>query len=102
MEKNKLMRWKIVPILLIQKNSLSINVVMLILGLVCLILGFLVIFLYRKKITKERKYQEEFKLKEIQTKYKIFYFWGHIAYVLIIFSSFIGSIVFLSIFFGSL
>lgn len=86
----------------IKTSSTSLNIVMLILGLLCLIFAFVAIFLYRKKINKDKNHGGKFQLKEYQTKYKIFYFWGHVAYILVIFALFVAAIIFLAIFFGSI
>lgn len=85
-------------ILVAQTKTLTIA--MFLIGLVCLVLGFFVVFLYRRKLKKNS--QENFKIQEIQTKYKIFYFWGHIAYLLVIFSLLVLAIVCIAIGFGGL
>lgn len=90
--------------LLIQsKNlSLSLQIMFLVIGVLALLFAFLMIFFYRKKIKRENDSKNDFQMEEAKVRYKIFYFWGHVVYLLIIFTLFVLSLIFLSIFIGSL
>lgn len=80
----------------------SVQIVMLLIGLLCIGLAFFVIFLYRRKLQREKNDREKFQTQEFQLKYKIFYFWGHVAYILVIFSFFIIGVILLAVGFGAL
>lgn len=89
---------------LINENSylsVKLKIILLVIGLICLFIASLTIFLYCKKINREKTDRNKFKIVEKQTKYKIFYFWSHIVYILIIFASFVAAIILLSVFIGS-
>lgn len=91
------------PVLLSQTKNLSLGlqIIFLAIGVLALLFAFLMIFLYRKKLKKENDSKNNFQMSETKVKYKIFYFWGHVAYLLIIFTLFIVSLIFLTIFIGS-
>lgn len=91
------------PILLsrIENLSLDLQIIFLAIGVLALFFVFLMIFLYRKKLKKESDSKNNFQMSETKVKYQIFYFWGHVIYLLIIFTSFIISFIFLTIFIGS-
>lgn len=87
--------------ILVVENK-NIKTVMLIIGIVCLLLSFFVIFLYQRKIKREKNNKETFAIKETQAKYKIFHFWNHILYLFIIFTLFVGAVIFMTIGISSL
>lgn len=79
-----------------------VQIVMLLIGLLCIGLAFFVIFLYKRKLQREKNDRGKFQTQEFQVKYKIFYFWGHVAYILVIFSLIIIGVVLLAVGFGAL
>lgn len=81
--------------------SLELKIVLLLVGLLCVVITFIAILFYKKKIQKEKNDRDQFKIIETQLKYKIFYFWGHIAYVLVIFTAVVAAIVLLAVSIGS-
>lgn len=83
-------------------SNKTTSTIMLVIGILCLLLAFFVIFLYKRKISKEKNNTESFRIKETQTKYKIFHFWGQILYIFIIFTGFVGAIILITIGISSL
>lgn len=86
------------------KNSVSHGtlIAFFCLGFLCLFSFVGVIFLYKKKLNREKREKEAFGTAEVKSRYQIFYFWTHIAYVFSIFALLVGAIVLLGVAFGSL
>lgn len=90
-------------VLFSQSNNLSIGlkIALPLIGLLSLLAAFILIFFYCKKIKREKSNKNNFEVLQLQIKYKIFYFWGHIAYILVIFTLFLIALISLAIFIGS-
>ncbi len=72
--------------------------IMFIIGLVCVGIIFLVFFLFKRKLYKERSMiNEQFLLKPKKVTYQVFSFWNKVLYIFLIFCATIGAIVLLSV-----
>lgn len=72
--------------------------IMFIFGLVCVGIIFLVFFLFKRKLCKERSMiNEQFLLKPKKVTYQVFSFWSKVLYIFLIFCATIGAIVLLSV-----
>ncbi|WP_425381648.1 hypothetical protein [Spiroplasma endosymbiont of Polydrusus pterygomalis] len=78
--------------------STSAMWIMFIIGLLCVGIIFLVFFLFKRKLYKERSMiNEQFLLKPKKVTYQVFSFWNKVLYIFLIFCATIGAIVLLSV-----
>ena len=74
---------------------------MLIIGIICLVLGIIVILIYiKKKLKHQREEKNSFKI--ITGKYKSFNFWGHYVYIFIAVTLFVAAVVLIGVSIGVL
>lgn len=78
--------------------STSAMWIMFIIGLVCVGIVFIVFFLFKNKLSKERSMiNEQFLFKPKKVTYQVFSFWNKVLYIFLIFCATIGAIVLLSV-----
>ena len=83
-----------------QNKSLSTSGmwIMFIIGLICIGIIFLLIFLFKRKLHKERcMINEQFLFKPKKVTYQVFHFWNKALYIFLIFCAIIAVIVLLSV-----
>ncbi|WP_027062967.1 hypothetical protein [Mesoplasma seiffertii] len=76
-------------------------IAMLVIGILCIILAIACGFLYiHRKKKKEWEKQQNFKI--VQSRYKIYEFWGEYAYIFVIFACLLAALVLIPVSIGAL
>lgn len=78
--------------------STSAMWIMFIIGLICIGIIFIVFFLFKRKLRKERSLiNEQFLFKPKKVTYQVFHFWNKALYIFLMFCATVGAIVLLSV-----